>query len=244
MPRRVIDDEDDDDYEFDPPQPNYSLTNPDEQMHGPEPSAPQASAFPIDALGPDVRALFEHLECAVCLDLQADMLVVCEGGHSMCKVCYEELIRCSGPNCRKCPSCRSPIAMPRPNLAVNGLVAAMGIKPRSAPPAPPAAEVALAVAIPVPVRDPTPAGQSARLRRSVISKLKVRVRKLGELRALQSRIGYYPRALQEKNHILNQVAGLGHQWRFNNFRPQNPPVRMSPELAAAFNQGVERASWP
>ena len=205
-------------------------------MHGPEPAA-----FPIDALGPDVRALFEHLECAVCLDLQSDMLVVCENGHSMCKVCYEELIRCSGPNCRKCPSCRNPIAMPRPNLAVNGLVAALGIKPRSAPPAPApaAAEGGLAVlANPVPVRNPTPAGHLARLRRSVISKLKVRVRKLEELQALLARVGYVPRSWQKKNYILNQVNGLGHQWKFNNFQPQVPPVHLSPELAAAFNEGV------
>jgi hypothetical protein len=191
--------------------------------------APQDTAFPIDALGPDVRALFEHLECAVCLDLQADMQVVCEGGHSMCKVCYDGVCMSSGPNSRPtCPCCRNPMTNPRPNLAVNGVVAALGIQPRSAAPAP---EVVLA--IPVPANNRVAAmglvlnsvGYSARLRRSVISKLKVRVRKA----AAASNI-------HMKNRFLNQVADLGYQWRYNNFRPQVPPVHLSHEILAAFNR--------
>ena len=43
--------------QYDPACPPYVPTFPID--------APQDTAFPIDALAPDVRALFQHMECAV-----------------------------------------------------------------------------------------------------------------------------------------------------------------------------------
>ena len=171
--------------------------------------SPEPAAFPIDALGPDVAALFRHLECAVCLELQSDMVVLCESGHSVCAVCCASLQRFQQPEARKCPTCREPIVKPRPNLAVNGVVSALGIKPRDGvvPTVVVAAPVAVEAAPPVlPVRPPT--------RGSLLAKLKVRMRKFAELqRDAYVRTMHPGRHQSRKQRLLDQVRRFGQEWR-------------------------------
>ena len=215
--------------QYDPSSPQYSANSPQYAPTDPEPSDPQDTAFPIDALAPDVRALFQHMECAVCLDLQSDMLVVCESGHSVCKVCYDGVCMTGGPGGRKCPSCRTTMANPRPNLAVNGVVAALGIQPRSAASAPPAAPAA---APPVYIDDQR--RQWDRLRRSLLGKVKCRARNVERLDfSLRHGLITLQEASRRKLRLLNQVAFMGSEWRRNTNLPF--PIRMQEEISEAFN---------
>jgi hypothetical protein len=214
-----------------PSSPQYSPTAPEPSPAEPSPAEPPPQAvFPIDALGPDVRALFEHLECSVCLELQADMLIVCDSGHSVCKVCYDGVCNMGGSNSGKCPTCRNSTGNPRPNLAVSGVAAALGIQPRSAAPAPPAAVPVIAVPV---VQMDVLHSEWSRLRRSLIGKMKVRVRKIDQLHAERLHADFRPSSWNRRmSHLLNQVADLGVEWRRNTHR--NMPVRMSNEISEAF----------
>lgn len=255
MPHRAIDDEDDSDDDFEPysptsPQwtpsdPEYRPTDPEPPPEPPREEPPPQAAFPIDALGPDVRALFEHLECSVCLELQADMLVVCDGGHSVCKVCYDGVCNMGGSNSRKCPTCRNAMAIPRPNLAVNGVAAALGLQPRAAAPAAPAAAPAPAPAAPAQpvVQMDAQRRVLSSLRRSLLGKLKVRVRQVNDLREkyyngdiLMSEANYTHRM----NRILAQVTDIAREWRCHVNRAM--PVHMPTEVLEAFNLGQREAS--
>lgn len=195
--------------------------------------SPEPAAFPIDALGPDVVALFRHLECPVCLELQSDMVVLCESGHSVCAVCCASLQRFQQPEARKCPTCREPIVKPRPNLAVNGVVGALGIKPRAgvAPTAVVAAPVAVEAAPPVlPVRPPT--------RGSLLAKLKVRMRKFDELqRDVYVRRMHPGRHQSRKQRLLDQVRRFGQEWRAAELGG-NIRMIMPEELQNVFMEGL------
>ena len=208
--------------------------------------SPEPAAFPIDALGPDVAALFRHLECAVCLELQSDMVVLCESGHSVCAVCCASLQRFQQPEARKCPTCREPIVKPRPNLAVNGVVSALGIKPRDgvvptvvggsptvvggSPTVVVAAPVAVEAALPVlPIQLLT--------RRSLVAKLKVRMRKFDELERDVYLQRMHPASYEsKKQRLFYQVRTFGREWRAAELGG-NTRLRMPEELQNVFMEG-------
>lgn len=182
-------------------------------------------AFPIDALGPDVRALFAHIECPICLDLQSDLQILCDGGHSVCSVCYDGMMRSQYLNGRKCPTCRKPVSQPRPNTAVNALVQALNIPPRTpAAPAiaapvgraersPIAAPQAPVIAPVAPVAAPiNRITDKSRLKRSIVGKLRTRITKLNQIRHSLGggRSAYYSRRWIA---ILNEMRHFGREWR-------------------------------
>ena len=184
-------------------------------------------AFPIDALGPDVTALFRHLECPICLDLQSDMKILCDGGHSVCSVCYDGMMRSQYLNGRKCPTCRKPVSQSRPNTAVNALVQALGIAPRTSaapviagpvgraersPIAPIAAPIAPVAPIAAPINRII---NKSRLKRSIVGKLRTRITKLNQINHRHlagggGRSAYYNRRWIA---ILNEMRQFGREWR-------------------------------
>jgi len=114
-------------------------------------------AFPIDALPPDMRALFEHLHCPVCLELKANTKTVCKQGHLLCGGCITGVMSARLP--AKCPTCRQFMIGPVPCQPINALAQALGITVDDPVPAPAPAPVPAPA--PAPAQQPVPVARRA-----------------------------------------------------------------------------------
>jgi len=183
-----------------------------------------------DALGHPFASLLQHLECGICLELQSDLQVVCEGGHSVCAVCRTGLMQSQQPNRHTCPTCRAPMSHERPNTAVNTLVRALGVSPREVEAPPPPSEEPVGV----PTQD-----SLGRLRRRMLAGLSRSNRSLRKLEARLSRgtVAYIDYTL-DKASLLAQVRFMGGEWRSAVSR-EPPSMQLDQDIVDAFMRGLQ-----
>mgnify|MGYP006095614457 CR=1 FL=1 len=184
----------------------------------------------VETLGHPFAPLLQHLECGICLEIQSDMQVVCEGGHSVCAVCRAGLLQSQQPNRHTCPTCRMPMSHERPNTAVNTLVQALGIPPREveAPPPPPVEPVGV------------PTGDSPdRLRRRMIAGLSRINRDFRKLETSLSRgtVSYIYYTLRRAS-LLTHVQSMGGEWRSAVSR-EPPAMQLHQNIVDAFMLGLQ-----